>query len=103
MAVLRILVFMLFCSGMTGIATADILRVADNNSGRNNIVQEGQKVRVSNQQAANKVKRRYPGSKILSVKMIQNGGPPVYRIKTLSGDGVVKHVFVDGISGDLFE
>ena len=99
----KILVFVLMCHGITGIASADFLKVTDHNPGRNSIMQDGQKVRVSNQQAASKVKRRYPDSKILSVKLMHSGGPPVYRFKILSGGKVVKQVFVDGISGDLFE
>jgi uncharacterized membrane protein YkoI len=97
----RILVFVLMCIGISGIATADILRVADGTPPVKNLLQD-QKVRVSNRQAAARVKRSYPGSKIISIKLIHSGGPPVYRVRLLT-DGVVNHVFVDGINGDLFE
>lgn len=70
---------------------------------RNSIVQEQQGVSVSNQQAAGNVRQQFPGSKILSVKMMGSGGPPVYKIKTLSGSGVVTFVYVDGTSGEVFE
>ncbi len=98
----RILVFVLMCMGISGIATADFMRVAERNPPMKNILPGGQKVRVSNRQAAAKVKRNYPGSKIISIKLIHSGGPPVYRVRLLT-NGVVDHVFVDGINGDLFE
>ena len=59
--------------------------------------------KVGQQQAASRVKQRYPGNKILSVNLIKGGGPPVYRIKMLSDSGVVKYVFVDGVHGEVFE
>jgi len=58
---------------------------------------------INKQQAASKVKRNYPGSKILSVKIIGGSGPPVYRLKMLSPEGVIKYVFVDGENGSVFE
>lgn len=64
---------------------------------------EGQQVRIGSGQAATLVKQRYQGSKILSINMIDSKGPPVYRVKTLSSTGVVKYVFVDGITGAVFE
>jgi len=73
------------------------------NPAMKNILQGGQKPRVSNQQAAGKIKRNYPDSKILSVKLIKGNGPPVYRIKILSDNGVVKLVFVDGMNAEVFE
>tara|TARA_Y100001934_G_scaffold248869_1_gene309818 strand:+ start:768 stop:1085 length:318 start_codon:yes stop_codon:yes gene_type:complete len=61
------------------------------------------RVRVANHQATALVRKRYPNSKVLSVRLIESKGPPVYRVKTLSSEGVVKHVFVDGRTGDVFE
>lgn len=63
----------------------------------------GQSARVSNKEATASVKQRYRNSKILSINLIHSKGPPVYRVKTLSSDGVVKYVFVDGTTGDVFE
>ncbi len=59
--------------------------------------------RFGDQQAAARVRRVYADHKILSIQLIETRGPPVYRIKTLSEKGVVKYVFVDGTSGDVFE
>lgn len=59
--------------------------------------------RISNKEAAARVRQSYRDHKILSVNLIESKGPPVYRVKTLSEDGVVKYVFVDGTSGDVFE
>jgi len=60
------------------------------------------KSRINAKQAAATVKQKL-GGKVLSVKLIESKGPPVYRIKTLSESGVVKVVFVDGLSGKLFD
>lgn len=65
--------------------------------------QQPRKLQISKQQAASKAKRNYPGSKILSVKIIGESGPAVYRLKMLSPEGVVKYVFVDGKNGSVFE
>ena len=62
-----------------------------------------QSARVSSKEATVSVKQRYGDSKILSINLIESKGPPVYRLKTLSSDGVVKYVFVDGTTGDVFE
>ncbi len=62
-----------------------------------------QKARIGNKQAASMVKQRYKASKILSINMIESQGPPVYRVKTLSASGIVKYVFVDGTTGEIFE
>ena len=86
-----------------GISVPGFVVAERSNPAMNNILQGGQKVRISNRQAAERIKRNYPASKILSVKLIESGGPPVYRIKTLSDDGVVKLVFVDGLNGKIFE
>lgn len=59
--------------------------------------------RIGERQAATRVKQRYADHKILAVQLIETRGPPVYRIKTLSEEGVVKYVFVDGNSGNVFE
>lgn len=59
--------------------------------------------RIGRQQAATIVKRRYGDGKILAVNLTERKGMPVYRIKVLSGDGVVKYVFVDGMRGNVFE
>lgn len=59
--------------------------------------------KVDSQQAAARVRSVYASHKILSVKLIEAKGPPVYRVKTLSEAGVVQYVFVDGTSGDVFE
>lgn len=71
--------------------------------GRNRMLPERQRPKVGNQQAAARVKQVYADHKILSVQLIEAKGSPVYRVKTLSDDGVVKYVFVDGASGDVFE
>lgn len=60
------------------------------------------KSRIDAKQAAATVKRKL-GGKVLSVKLIESKGPPVYRVKTLSKSGVVKVVFVDGQSGKVFD
>ncbi|MEX0941582.1 MAG: hypothetical protein WD002_03470 [Pseudomonadales bacterium] len=62
-----------------------------------------QSPKVDTQQAATRVRQVYSNHKILSVQLIEAKGPPVYRVKTLSADGVVKNVFVDGLSGEVFE
>lgn len=62
-----------------------------------------QEPKVDTQQAAARVRQVYADHKILSVQLIEARGPPVYRVKTLSGNGVVKNVFVDGVSGQVFE
>jgi len=73
--------------------------------GPQNIVGETREAgpRVGSKEAASRVKRAYGDRKILSVRLIDAKGPPVYRVKTLSDDGVVEYVFVDGTSGDVFE
>lgn len=59
--------------------------------------------RIGDRQAASRVKQIYADRKILGIQLIETRGPPVYRVKTLSDEGVVKYVFVDGTSGDVFE
>ena len=60
------------------------------------------KATIDAKQAAAAVKKRYQG-KILSVQLIDSKGPPVYRVKTITPGGIVKVVFVDGNTGDVFE
>ena len=62
-----------------------------------------QSAKVSNKEATSSVKQEYKDSKILSINLMKSKGPPVYKVKTLSSDGVVKYVFVDGTTGDVFE
>jgi|TARA_B100000315_G_scaffold220344_1_gene222937 uncharacterized membrane protein YkoI len=69
---------------------------------RNNTIMLAAKARISAKQAAASVKQKL-GAKVLSVKLIESKGPPVYRVKTLSKSGVVKVVFVDGQSGKVFD
>ncbi len=71
--------------------------------GPQNLLPNQSGARISSKQAASRVKQKYQGSKILSINLIQSKGPAVYRAKTLSADGVVKYVFVDGTTGDVFE
>lgn len=60
--------------------------------------------RVDTQEAASRVKQAFRNYKILSLHLIDSAsGPPVYRAKTLSPDGVIKYVYIDGKSGDVFE
>lgn len=63
----------------------------------------GNRSGISNKRAASLVKERYSASRILGVSLLDDQGPPVYRVRTLSNDGVVKSVFVDGKSGEVFE
>ena len=55
------------------------------------------------QKAITQVKNRFPKSRILSVNLLERGGVSTYRVKTLSQTGVVKYVFVDAATGDVFE
>lgn len=63
----------------------------------------GNRSGISNKRAASLVKERYSSSRILGVSLLDDKGPPVYRVRTLSANGVVKSVFVDGNSGEVFE
>lgn len=58
---------------------------------------------IDNQSAARRVKERFQNRRILGIKMIQRSDKTLYRIKTLSEDGVVKFVTVDAESGALTE
>lgn len=59
--------------------------------------------RISNARAASLVKQRHNTTKILGVSLLERGGSPVYKVKTLSPKGVVKSVFVDGRTGEVFD
>ncbi|MBQ74523.1 MAG: hypothetical protein CMQ20_05790 [Gammaproteobacteria bacterium] len=71
--------------------------------GPQNLLPQQDGARISSKQAASRVKQKYQNSKILSINLIKGRGPAVYKVKTLSASGVVKYVFVDGTSGDVFE
>ena len=58
---------------------------------------------IDNQSAARRVKERFQDRRILGIKMMQHSNKMVYRVKTLSEDGVVKFVNVDAESGALTE
>jgi len=58
---------------------------------------------ISTKGAASLVKERYSSSKVLGVTLLDERGPRIYRVRTLSPNGVVKSVFVDGRSGEVFE
>ena len=59
--------------------------------------------RISTKGAASLVKQRYASSKVLGVTLLDERGSRIYRVRTLSPNGVVKSVFVDGRSGEVFE
>lgn len=61
------------------------------------------RTRISNSRAASLVKQRHGSSRILGVNLLERGGSPVYKIRTLSPDGVVKSIFVDGRTGEVFD
>ena len=63
----------------------------------------GNRSGISNKHAASLVKQRYSSLRILGVSLLDDQGPPIYRVRTLSAKGVVKSVFVDGNSGEVFE
>ncbi|MGV0036476.1 MAG: PepSY domain-containing protein [Candidatus Azotimanducaceae bacterium WSBS_2022_MAG_OTU7] len=63
----------------------------------------GKQSGITNKRAASLVKKHYSSSRILGVSLLDDKGPPVYRVRTLSTNGVVKSVFVDGNSGEVFE
>lgn len=46
---------------------------------------------------------RYDGSRVLGVSLMDQQGAPIYKVRTLSSRGVVRSVFVDGNSGEVFE
>ena len=73
------------------------------NSSSQNPMANQAKRRISNRKAASLVKQKFNSSRVLGVSLIEKNGPPIYRVRTLSPDGVVKSVFVDGESGEVFE
>ena len=52
--------------------------------------------------AIRRVKKRYPG-KILKAERIKKRGSIVFKVKILMPKGRIKNVFVDGITGEIFE
>ena len=82
------------------ILSADILLAQ---GGVQNLLPKQSGAKITTKQAASTVKQIYQGSKILSINLIKSKGPPVYRVKTLLARGVVKYVYVDGVTGDAFE
>ena len=67
------------------------------------IAPSGYKASISNKRAASLVKKRYSSVRILGVSLMDEVNPPIYRVRTLSENGVVKSIFVDGKSGEVFE
>lgn len=59
--------------------------------------------RISNRKAASLVKQKYSSSRVLGVDLMDKGGAPIYRVKTLSPDGVVKTVYLDGETGEILK
>ena len=68
-----------------------------------NMTPEAQRAGIGNKRAAALVKQRYSASRILGVSLLDKNGPPIYRVRTLSPKGVVRSVFVDGNTGEVFE
>jgi len=67
-----------------------------------NILPRKSRSRAGGEEAASLAKQSFPRSKILSVKPMQGSGNQ-YRVKLLSNGGVVKYVFVDASSGEVFD
>ena len=82
---------------------ADSQKKGDKRGKQSNLVEDRSAPRINSRAAASKVKQRFPGSRVLGVSLLDKGGSPMYRVKTLSTNGVVKSVFVDGNSGDVFD
>ena len=61
------------------------------------------RVQIDNQRAALLVRNRFSERRILGLRLIQSKGPAIYKVKTLSDSGVVKFVFVDAGSGEVYE
>lgn len=73
-------------------------------AGQKGMLEQRHGPRVGNQQAAAQVKRAFSNYKILSMQLMKSASaPPVYRVKALTPEGVVKYVYVDAMSGDVFE
>jgi len=86
-----------------GYGGKDVRRPAEAQGLAPNQLVRGNRSSISNKRAASLVKKRYSSSRILGVSLLDDQGPAVYRVGTLSEDGVVKSVFVDGNSGEVFE
>lgn len=67
----------------------------------NNFLPGKSKSRAGEKRAASRAKSAFPDSKILSVNYSERSRS--YRVKLLSAGGVVKYVFVDPNSGEVFE
>lgn len=67
------------------------------------VPQQQRKRGQDNREAISNVKRKFPGSKVLSVDPAERQGRSVHRVKTLSEDGVVKYIYVDDATGDVIE
>jgi len=78
-------------------------RSVQQNMTPNRMAPDAQRGDISNKRAAALVKQRYSASRILGVSLLDNNGPPIYRVRTLSPKGVVRSVFVDGNTGEVFE
>jgi len=58
---------------------------------------------VSSSRAAALVRQHYKGARVLGVTRLDEGGAPLYKIRTLSKEGVVRSVFVDSKTGEVFQ
>lgn len=67
------------------------------------LIRQAQPASITSKRAASLVKQRYASSRVLGVALLESDRTPVYQVRTLSPKGVVKTVFVDGNSGEVFE
>ena len=58
---------------------------------------------ISSSRAAALVRQHYKGARVLGVTRLDEGGAPLYKIRTLSKEGVVRSVFVDSKTGEVFQ
>lgn len=58
---------------------------------------------IKQNKVASLVRKQHGNSRILKIVLTERAGLPVYKVKTLSNDGVLKHVYVDGRSGEVFD
>ena len=58
---------------------------------------------IKQNKVASLVRKQHGNSRILNIVLTERAGLPVYKVKTLSNDGVLKHVYVDGRSGEVFD
>ena len=85
--------------GLLQVAAQEYLR-----SGTKGVQDPTRSPRVHSEQAVAQVKRAFADYKILSIQLVDSAkGSPVYRVKTLTPKGIVKYIYVDGQSGDVFE